>query len=119
MASDPTIGELTDRVTIRLWQDMPDSGFGIAPTFDAGTPVWAKLLPVGSAIYYGAMQVGEGVTHQAWVRYSPSIYERTVTAQHVVEFNNQRYRVKRANKWRGLKNFLFIELELLGDIAAP
>jgi SPP1 family predicted phage head-tail adaptor len=119
MAADPQIGELTDRIKIRRWQDQPDAGFGIEPTFDGGIDVWAKVLPVGSAIFFGAMQVGEGITHQVLVRYSPSVNEATVTEQHIFELDDQRYRIKRANKFKGQKNFLFIEAELLGDIASP
>jgi head-tail adaptor len=117
MANDPQVGEMDKRVRIRAWQDVPDAGFGIEQTFDEGREVWAKVLPVGSAVFLGSMQVDSSITHQAFVRYSPEVNERTVTAAHVVELGLDRYRVKRANAYKGQKNFLFIELELLGAIA--
>lgn len=116
MTNDPTIGELDSRVLIRRWQDLPNADFGTTPDYDAGYEIWCKLVPSGSAIYFGTMQVNESVTHQAFVRYTPDINDRTVTGQHVVECEGERYRVKRATKWGGQKVFLYLELELLGSI---
>lgn len=119
MASDPQVGELNDRVKIREWQDVPGFGSSIEKTFDAGVNVWAKIVPTGTAIYIGSMQVDSSITHQMFVRYSPAINERTVTANHVVECDGLRYRVKRANRFKGQKVWLFIETELLGHIPDP
>lgn len=113
---EPSAGELNRRITIKSWQDMPAMGGGITQTFDAGTEVWAKREPVGNAIFFGTQQIEASVTDRFIVRYSAQVNDRTVTGEHVIECEGQRFRVKRASAMNGGKNFVVIETELLGNV---
>lgn len=113
---EPSTGELNRRITIRKWQDMPAMGGGIAQTFDAGTSAWAKIEPVGNAIFFGTKQVGEDVTDRIIIRRTFVLTDRTITGEHVVECGGARYRVKRASALNGGNTFVMIEAELLGNV---
>lgn len=114
--NEPSAGELKSRILIKGWQDMPAMGGGITPTYDAGTPAWAKRESVGNAIYFGTAQVGEGVTDRFIIRRSSLLTERTITIEHVVEHDGQRFRVKRTSMLNGEKKFVVIEVGVLGDV---
>jgi len=113
-------GKLDKLVRIRAWQDMPDAGFGIEQTFDAGVDAWAEIKPTKGAVYYGAKQVGNEVTHLIVMRISSTVQESTVTPNHVIDETKAglRYRVKRAMNAEGKGRFLHVECELLGAINA-
>lgn len=113
----PQIGELTDRLNIRTWHDVPGLVVEIDQIFGEGYPVWAKVEATGSAIYLGSMQIDSSITHKIWLRYSAEVNQKTVTAAHVIEDDVSRYRIKRANQYEGKKEWLLVEVELLGDIA--
>ncbi|SAL20652.1 Phage head-tail joining protein [Caballeronia cordobensis] len=112
----PTAGELNKLVKIRRWQDIPDAGFGIEQTFDAGFDVWAKRAPVSSGIFFGSMQVNSAVTDRFIVRRSARVTEASITGEHVVEHGGLRYRVKRTLPLDGDAVFVAIDAELLGAI---
>lgn len=111
------IGQLDRHVVIRRWQDQPDAGFGIEQEFDPGIAAWAKIVPVGTAIFYGSKQVGEGVTHRVTLRRTSSLSETSITGEHVVDAAGYRYRVKRASALEGGREALLLDVELLGVIA--
>lgn len=113
---EPAAGELNRRIVIKGWQDMPAMGGGIAQTFDAGVPAWAKREPVGNAIFFGTKQIDETVTDRFIVRRSSQLTERTITGEHVIECEGQRFRVKRASAMNGGKNFVVIEAEGMGNV---
>lgn len=114
---EPTAGDLNRRVTLRKWQDVVDSGFGIDQTFDAGATVWASVEPVGSAIFWGSQQIENGVTHRIVARRTATINEASITGEHVAEYAGMRYRVKRASDINGERRFVVLEVEVLGAIA--
>lgn len=111
----PAAGELNKLVRIRLWQDVPDTGFGIEQTFDSGFDVWAKRSPVSSGIFFGSKQVNEAVTDRFVVRRSARVTEALIGGQHVVEHGGLRYRVKRTLPYEGDAVFVVIDTELLGE----
>lgn len=113
----PAVGELNRLVTVREWQDMPSMDGGISQTFDAGKKAWAKLVPVGAALYYGTQQVEAGVTHRLETWRTSRLNERTVTGAHVVECEGLRYRVRRATAMDQERQFLLVDLTELGAIA--
>lgn len=113
---EPSTGELNRRITIKGWQDMPAMGGGITQTFDAGVGAWAKREPVGNAIFFGTKQVDESVTDRFIVRRSSQLTERTITGEHVIECEGQRFRVKRASAMNGGRTFVVIEAEGLGNV---
>lgn len=108
---NPTTGELNRRVLIRRWQDQPNAAFGIDPVYDPGVTVWGKLVPVGNAVYYGAKQTGDSITHRCVIRYRAGI-----TGEHVVESSGVRYRVKRADSLGWERRYTVMELEELGPV---
>lgn len=91
-------------------------GTGISPTFTTLAEAWAKIEPVGTAIFFGSKQVGESVTHRITLRRSAAVTEGTVTGEHVVESGGLRYRVKRATPLNGKKVWLMLEVEELGSV---
>lgn len=113
--SEPSAGELNRRVAIKRWQDMPAMGGGISVADTLVATVWAKIEPVGGALYFGARQVGEDVTDRIFMRRNAVINERSVTGEHVCECDGQRYRVRRASAVNGGKVWLMLEVECLGN----
>ncbi|MFC4431419.1 head-tail adaptor protein [Cupriavidus respiraculi] len=110
-------GKLNRRVLIRRWQDQPDTGFAIEQEFGPGIPAWASIVPVGAAIFYGAKQTGEGVTHRVTIRRRPGLTETEITGEHVVDAEGLRYRVRRASAWQGEREAVLLDVELLAKIA--
>jgi hypothetical protein len=112
----PAAGELNRYIAIKAQTDMPAMGAAITQSFLLVSNAWAKHQPVGAAIFFGTKQVGEGVTDRFIVRRNSTINEQTVTANHVVEINNTRYRVRRASDLEGARQFTMIEAECLGNV---
>lgn len=115
----PDVGELVRRVTIKLWTDTANAGFGITQTFDAGITRWAKLEPVSGVAYWGAKQTGDDVTHRVWVRWGTGSKPEDITGQHVIDYpqGNRRFRVVRATNAGDAQKFTMIEVKDLGAIA--
>lgn len=117
MMNEPNTGDLIYLVTVKKWHDAAAMSGGITQTFDEAVDAWASIDPVGNAIYFGTKQVGEDVTHRIITHYTDAINDRKITAEHVVEYDNQRYRVRRASNLNGQRIWVMLEVELLGDIA--
>lgn len=115
---EPRIGEFDKRVRIRRWQDQPDGFTGIDQTVDAGVQAWARIDPVGSALFYGTAQVETTVTHRLATWRTASVNADTITGEHVVEHGGMRYRVRRATDINGQRAFVLLDLEQLGTITA-
>lgn len=111
----PYSAELNRRILIRKQTDQPVMGGTVNQTFDAGKQVWAKHHPVGNAIFFGTKQVGEDVTDRFIIRRSSDFTEQNITSSHVIDFDGQRYRVKRCSDLEGKRLFLIIETEGLGN----
>jgi SPP1 family predicted phage head-tail adaptor len=112
----PAAGELNRLIAIKTQLDQPAMGAAITKNFTLFATVWAKHHPVGSAIFFGTKQVGEDVTDRFIIRRQNAINEQTVTANHVIEFKNTRYRVRRASDLEGARQFTMIEAECLGNV---
>ena len=116
---EPSTGELNRRALIRKRQGTPDAQFGIAETYDAGFPCWAKVEPIGGATYYGAQQTDDKVTHRIIVRrVAGKTDPLSVTAEHVVDLAGLRYRVRRVTDLNDARRVTAIEAEELGAIPA-
>lgn len=114
--TEPRSGELNRRVAIKRWQDMPAMSGSITVSDTLVATVWAKIEPVGNAIFFGTKQVGEGVTDRIYIRRTSALNERTITGEHVCESGGLRYRVRRASALNGEKKFVLLEVECLGDV---
>jgi hypothetical protein len=112
----PGIGEMDKLVVLKAWEDMP-SGFTLAQQYDDAQQAWASLVPAGSALFFGSVQVENAVTHQLITWRSGTVNAGAIGARHVVEHAGIRYRVKRASDMNGERAFVVIDLEQLGAIA--
>lgn len=112
----PATGELNRRVIIRQFSDVPNVSFGTTQIVDAGITVWAKIVPVSGALFWGTKQVGDDITHRLWIRYGTGTKPEDITGAHIVEYQGQRYRVKRTSDFEGAKTYTMIEVTLLGAI---
>ena len=109
------IGSLNRRIVIKRWQDVPVGAFHVEQTYDEGVQVWAKVEPVGSQVYWGTHQIGEQVTHRFIIRRVQGVTdERTITAQHIVQYNGYRYTIKRVNDYKDAHRFVVIEAQEVG-----
>lgn len=113
----PSAGELNRRVTIRLQTDVPNAGFGVDQTFDAGITRWAKVEPVHSLNIRAGMQTGEVPTHLIWVRRGTGTRAEDITAGHVVDLAGRRYRVVATINVADADVYTRIEVKDLGGIA--
>lgn len=112
----PAAGELNRRIVIKSQSDIPAMGAAITQNFTTVATVWAKHQPVGGSIFFGTKQVGEDVTDRFIVRRTSLVNEQTITANHVIESNSTRYRVRRASDLEGARQFTMIEAECLGNV---
>lgn len=112
----PSIGELNRRVRLRVRSDKAKTdGPGIESEYDYTSESWAKVQPVGSAVYSGSVQSGVTVTHRVTLRFRKGITD----AHEVVEaFEGAEtiYRVKRVSDL-GNRRFSVLEVEELGQAA--
>jgi hypothetical protein len=116
MNVEPRSGEMIERVTIKLWSDVPNGAFGLDQNFDAGVSCFAKREPVhGLAIRAGA-QTGEVPTDLFWVRGRDMTWPEQITAGHVVEWRARRYRVLDAISVGQMRRFTRITAMDLGVI---
>lgn len=109
----PGAGELNRRVQIRRRRDFPDdvSG-GLGSEFPEQLTTWAKIEPVGSALYSAGVQADSIVTHRVTIRYRHGITD----AHEVVELRAGAevvYRVRRSSALNGGRRFTVLEVEEL------
>lgn len=102
----PTIGELSRRVTLLLRRDIPNTNSGVENLYLPIAVLWAKIEPVGSAIYQGGIQVGNQITHRITIRHAPDI-----DCNHVFDWNGQRFAVKRSIDINGEGLFSAFDVE--------
>lgn len=107
--TEPGAGRLDRRVTLRRRSDLPADGGGLASQFSEEKKRWARIEPVGTAIYNGSVQADAKITHRITLRYLgvlPVDFE--VVHCEVV------YRVRRATDMNGSHKFTVLEVEELG-----
>lgn len=111
----PAAGELNRRITIKTQSDIPAMGAAVTTNYTDIAEVWALHQPVGNALFFGTQQVGKDVTDRFIVRRNTTVNEKTVGGHCVIEFDETRYRVRRASDLEGARLFVMIETERLGD----
>jgi hypothetical protein len=107
--SEPGAGDLNRRVTLRRRSDSPADDGGLASQFSEEKKRWARIEPVGTAIYNGSVQVDAKITHRVTLRYLgvlPIDFE--------VVHGDVVYRVRRATDLNGSHKFTVLEVEELG-----
>lgn len=116
---EPGAGELSRRVLIRQREDLPaDIDADLSSTFPKQVTVWAKVEPVGAAIYSASVQTGEAITHRITLRYRPGI---TSDFEIVTRLRGRQtvYRVRRSAPLGTAHRFLVLEVEELWTPPAP
>lgn len=112
----PQVGELGKRIAIYRCQDQPTGTVDIQQTLSGVLKAWAKIVAVGAQVYYSSKQTGDNVTHRFIVRTVPSkIDARSITLEHVIEYDGLRYRIRRVNDIGKTKLFTVIEATELGE----
>lgn len=110
---EPGAGELNKHITLRRRDDVPSNDMGLESLFSELNPRWAKIEPVGSAVYTDSAQTDNKITHRVFLRYRKGI----TTAEEVVH-QSTLYRVKRGFDMNGRGRFVVLEVEELGLIKA-
>lgn len=105
----PSTGELRRHITILAWRDLPDAGTGLTASYTPVDTAWAKIEPVGGAVYLGSLQIGSTITHRITMRHRADL-----TAQHVIEECGRRYLVRRVADLGGERRFTVAECEEQG-----
>lgn len=108
--SEPGAGDLTRRVTLRRRADLPADDAGLTSLFSDERKRWARIEPVGTAIYSGSVQADNKITHRITLRYLG-----LVTTDFEVLHAAVIYRVKRATDLNGAHRFTVLEVEELGQ----
>ena len=103
---EPQIGELNRRVQIRRRTDEPFGDSDVVQTSAQQRPRWAKIEPVGSAVYAGSVQIDRKVTHRIYIRFLDGI-----TDSHEVLYKTQLFAVRRVSDLNGAHRFTVLEAE--------
>jgi SPP1 family predicted phage head-tail adaptor len=105
---EPDAGELNRRITLRLRRDFPTDDQGLDSQFSEVKHRWAKIAPVGSALYSNGVQTDNKVTHRITFRYLNDIGD-----SHEVVHGSREYRVRRVTDLNGSHRFTVLEVEEL------
>ena len=111
--NEPAIGELDTRVTLRHRDDQPNmANADLESSFPVQKQTWAKLEPVGSALYSGSVQADSILTHRITIRYRNGITRDWEVVVGEGE-NATVYRVRRSSHLNGKRRFTVLEVEEL------
>lgn len=111
--NEPAIGELDTRVTLRHRYDQPNmANADLESNFPVQKQTWAKLEPVGSALYSGSVQADNILTHRITIRYRNGITRDWEVVVGEGE-NATVYRVRRSSHLNGKRRFTVLEVEEL------
>ncbi|RFB73826.1 MULTISPECIES: phage head closure protein [unclassified Herbaspirillum] len=102
----PSIGELNRRVELRERVDQAVADSDVEATFPQQRFRWAKIEPVGSAVYAASVQIDKKVTHRITVRYLDGI-----TDAFEIVYRTQVFAVKRVSDLNGARRFTVLEVE--------
>lgn len=105
---EPGAGELNRRVLVRKRTDYPEDDSGLDSQYPEATPRWARIEPVGAAVYSAGVQSESRITHRVILRYLPGI-----TEDHEVVRGSTVYRVRRCMPMNGEHRFTVLEVEEL------
>lgn len=106
---EPSAGELDRRITLRLRSDTPAPDLGLDSLFTDQKRRWAKIEPVGTAVYANGIQTDVKITHRVIL-----YYLKGMSDAHEVVHGGSIYRVKRVADMNGTRRFTLLEVEELG-----
>jgi len=116
------IGRLKWPVLIARRDQLPEAaGVGILELFPTMQQVRADVQPVGTAAFWGSMQVDSGITHRIYMRWFDAISNEHVIFR-TTKVNSsttklpvlrwERFRIRRWKELGGRKRFVCVEVEL-------
>ena len=100
--------KLDKLVQIRRRQDLPLGDSDLHSQYLEQVPRWARIQPVGAAVYAEGRQTDHAMTHRIWMRHVDGI-----TADHEVVHGGHVYRVLRSADLDGGNRFTVLEVEQL------
>ena len=106
---EPSAGELDRRITLRLRTDIPALDQGLDSLFTDQKRRWAKIEPVGTAVYANGVQTDMKITHRVTFYFLKGMSE-----SHEVVHGATVYRVRRVADMNGKRRFTLLEVEELG-----
>ncbi|MDR6580053.1 head-tail adaptor protein [Pseudomonas extremaustralis] len=106
---EPSAGELDRRILVRLRSDIPAGGLGLDSVFTDQKMRWAKIEPVGTAVYANGVQTDAKITHRVTFYFLKGMSE-----SHEVVHGATIYRVRRVADMNGNRRFTLLEVEELG-----
>ena len=106
---EPSAGELDRRITLRLRTDIAAPDQGLDSVFTEQKRRWAKIEPVGTAVYAAGVQTDTKITHRVTFYYLKGMSE-----SHEVVHGVTIYRVRRVADMNGSRRFTLLEVEELG-----
>ena len=112
MMKSPTAGELDTLVTFYRRSATP---FGEADVTSEETELlkrWAKIEPVGTAVYVESVQTGGGISHRIYIDYTIVLREDDLAKTS----DGRTFRVKRSCALGGGRTTTILEVEELGTI---
>ena len=111
--NEPALGELDTRVTLRHRDDQPNEfDADLESSFPVQKRTWAKVEPVGSALYSGSVQADSTMTHRIIIRYRNGITNDWEVVAGEGESATV-YRVRRSSHLKGKRRFTVLEVEEL------
>ncbi|AMW34287.1 phage head closure protein [Haematospirillum jordaniae] len=102
----PDIGDLNQRIALLSWQDCPDQETGLLALYRTEAEIWARVEPVGGAVYLGSQQIGQTITHRITMRWREGI-----TAEHVIRHRGRCFRIRRITDLNGWRRFSVLDVE--------
>ncbi len=109
MMRAPSAGELDTLVTVYRRVDNPALDMGLTSDETIVIRRWAKIEPVGTAIYRESAQIDIGITHRIYFDYTDKIR----AGDEVKTPTGEIYRVQRSCAFQGKKVCTILEVEEL------
>ncbi|WP_339521817.1 phage head closure protein [Pseudomonas sp. EL_65y_Pfl2_R96] len=106
---EPSAGELDRRITLRLRTDIPAPDQGLDSIFLDQKKRWAKIEPVGTAVYTAGIQTDVKITHRVTLYYLKGLSDA-----HEIVHGSIIYRVRRVADMNGTRRYTLLEVEELG-----
>ena len=111
---EPRIGELRNFVDIAYrTEGESTSTAGLSDVYTIRARAWAKIEPVGTAIYVNSMQTTSLITHRIWLRWIPiQDYYNVILNSSILpngRVMNQRFQTQRVSEVGQIHRWLLIE----------
>ena len=107
----PPAGELDTLIGIYRKSNTPTGDTDLDTDLNLVLQRWAKIEPVGTAVYVSSFQTDTGITHRIYIDYTEGIRAEDV----VLTNDGRQFRVQRSASLGGRRVCTILEVEELGD----